>query len=154
MKRKPELRILSVDHHHGLVAARRLRLAAEAPAAHPEALAAFLAAWRNEIEPHFRVEEEELLPRYAAAAGEAAPLLRRTLREHAELRERVRALEPGDTPPSQWLEAATALERHIRFEERELFPAVENALPDETLTALAEALARYERTGCRITSAP
>lgn len=40
--------------------------------------------------------------------------------------------------------AAERLERHIRFEERELFPRIEAALPDHELGQLGAAFARAE----------
>ena len=41
-------------------------------------------------------------------------------------------------------ELGERLERHIRFEERELFPMIEVALPDDELTQLGDAFARAE----------
>jgi hypothetical protein len=54
MKRTPELRTLSEDHHYGLVHARRLRRAAEGDEGYtPEAAAkAFLDFWQNDISVH------------------------------------------------------------------------------------------------------
>jgi hypothetical protein len=56
MKRAPELRTLSEDHHHGLVHARRLRRAAEGDEPHPvEATARdFLDFWQKDTSIHFR----------------------------------------------------------------------------------------------------
>ncbi|MBI3910875.1 MAG: hemerythrin domain-containing protein [Armatimonadetes bacterium] len=138
MKRSAELRGLSEEHHHGLVAARRLRLAAEGKAPLAEAIAWFLDAWRGQIQPHFRAEEEVLLPEFARARAPDDPLIVRTLTEHVGLRRAVRDLTQAleDTPQSdlgerQRLlagEIGRALEAHIRFEERILFPAIESAL--------------------------
>jgi hypothetical protein len=38
------------------------------------------------------------------------------------------------------------MEAHVRLEERELFPAIEAALPDEKLTELARELADAEKS--------
>jgi hypothetical protein len=64
MKRHPALVPLSRDHHHALVIARRLRQATEQTA--DDAARAFLAHWHDEERHHFRLEEEVLLPAYAA----------------------------------------------------------------------------------------
>ena len=59
MKRTPELRTLSEDHHHGLVYARRLRRAAEGDEARPAEAAAkdFLDFWQKESAVHLRSHE-------------------------------------------------------------------------------------------------
>src|SRR5215211_8379422 len=89
MKRTPELRTLSEDHHHGLVHARRLRQAAEGDEAHPvEATArGFLDFWQNDTAIHFRKEEEVLLPVMARHGGDVsqAPLVK-MLEDHARIR--------------------------------------------------------------------
>src|SRR5262245_9011889 len=90
MKRSPELRDLSEDHHYGLVAARQLRRAAAGEAPLDEAVELFLSTWRTEIAPHFRSEEEILLPQYSAAVGAEDTGIVRTLTEHVRLRRSVR----------------------------------------------------------------
>ena len=80
MKRRPGLIALSHDHHHALVAARRLRQAAGDPAAS----AAFLRFFADESVRHFRDEEECLFP-LVADADEARPLLVRALLDHQRL---------------------------------------------------------------------
>ena len=98
MKRSPELRDLSEEHHYGLVAARTLRLAAEGKRPLPEATAAFREQWEREIEPHFRSEEDVLLPAFAGVPGSEA-LIARTLAEHTALRALTRNLPdaPAET---------------------------------------------------------
>jgi hypothetical protein len=122
VKRDPRLRELSVDHHHALVIARR------APARD--------AAWLREVfeaqlAPHFAVEEELLLPALARAGG--ADLVARTLEDHQALRALVAA---GDGAAF-----AERLVAHVRFEERELFPACEARLAAEILEEVARATA-------------
>jgi hypothetical protein len=57
MRRAPELRTLSEDHHHGLVHARRLRRAAHEGYA-PEATARdFLDFWQKDTSVHLRSHE-------------------------------------------------------------------------------------------------
>lgn len=144
MKRKPELRDLSEQHHHGLVAARRLRLAAQGEAPIEEAVSRFLDAWYSEIQPHFRAEEEVLLPEYARVVPADDPLIIRTLTEHVGLRRVVREMERALGEQQEILATAVgmALADHIRFEERVLFPAVEDTLEEAGLAELGRELAR------------
>jgi len=156
MKRSAELRDLSEDHHRGLIQARHLRLACAGRRAVDRTVAEFLAAWRDELGPHFRAEEEVLLPHFAGAAPVDDPLIVRTLVEHVALRRAARSLEGASGERRRALagELGRALEAHIRFEERELFPAVEAALAGPALAALAGELARVERRGATCAREP
>lgn len=67
------------------------------------------------------------------------------LTEHVDLRSRGQELEASAAPdPAALHELGERLERHIRFEERELFPMIEAAVPDDELTRLGAAFARAE----------
>ncbi|HEX4745564.1 MAG TPA: hemerythrin domain-containing protein [Gaiellaceae bacterium] len=130
MKRHPALIPLSHDHHHGLVQARQLRRAAERPAAERrDAAATFLRFFASETHRHFREEEERFFPLLVAAKEPATEFLTRGLLEHQRLRALAEALESelddGDASAKQMQEIANVLEEHIRFEERTLFPLIE-----------------------------
>jgi hypothetical protein len=130
MRRDPRLRDLSDDHHQALVLARRASTSSQVPETWAEVRRRFDA----ELAPHFAVEERVLLPALEAA-GEAA-LAARTRSEHAQLR----ALLDGDADAEARLRAFGALlTAHVRFEERELFPAAEARLPSAVLDAVAAA---------------
>ncbi len=64
MKRHVALHGLSEDHHHGLVLARRCASAAgdSSAAAATAALEELRRVFAHELEPHFRCEEELILP--------------------------------------------------------------------------------------------
>jgi quercetin dioxygenase-like cupin family protein len=126
MKRDPALVPLSHDHHHALVAARRLRAAADSPdaAAAAEAFARFFA---EESVRHFRDEEERVFP-LVAESVEAGPLVIRALVEHQRLHSLAGRVRDGD--PARMRALADLLEAHVRFEERELFPLLERLLGD------------------------
>jgi hypothetical protein len=83
MKRHPALIPLSHDHHHALVEARRLRLAADTPESAAVATA-FLRFFAGETVEHFREEEELLFPR-VVDFEEAGELLVQALLEHQRL---------------------------------------------------------------------
>jgi hemerythrin-like domain-containing protein len=120
MKRDPRLRGLSSEHHQALVLAREL-------GSGDALLAELQARFARELEPHFRIEEEVLLPALRAI-GEHE-LVARTEREHAALRQLV---DRGGLAAF-----AETLIEHVRFEERELFPCCEARLPGEVLAEVA-----------------
>jgi len=128
VKRHPDLRPLSEDHHTALVLARRTRRAAERGGDDAGALDAqwrdVVRAFAAELEPHFATEERWMLPRLEES-GETR-LVERTRADHARLRELVR--DAASAPVLA--EFAALLERHVRFEERELFVRFEALLTE------------------------
>lgn len=144
MKRSAELRDLSEQHHYGLVASRTLRLASAGEKPLTESVAGFLAEWEREIQPHFATEEDVLLPAFSGTGGEADELVARTLTEHAHMREAVARLATCPDQPDLAGEIAQALHDHIRFEERVLFPAIEQALQGPALDELGRRLREVE----------
>jgi hemerythrin-like domain-containing protein len=146
MKRSDFLHSLSRDHHQGLSAALRLKRATSASA--DEARQRFLDFWQAEGRGHFQVEEEVLLPAYARHGAVDDPAVVRVLTEHVELRRRALELEMDERADLDQLhELGQRLERHIRHEERVLFPKIEVAMPEDELSDLAEAIERAERRG-------
>lgn len=143
MKRHAALQPLSRDHHVALVAAQRLRRAGADDAG--GARDAFLAFWREHGAHHFRVEEDVLLPAYAAHADPDEPCVVQMLLDHARIRAQAQWLEREPGPPVAALHAlGTALERHVRLEEREVFPLIEAALPATAAEALVDAVLKAE----------
>lgn len=125
MKRDPRLRGLSSEHHQALVLARSLLSAAEG-GRHIENL---FTRFQGELEPHFLAEERWLLPGLEAAGAHA--LAARTREDHAFLGATVQAAQRGDR--EAMLAFATRLQEHVRFEERVLFPACEELLPEDLM---------------------
>jgi hypothetical protein len=135
MKRHPALVPLSRDHHHALVIARLLRRASIRTA--PEAARAFLAHWEAEETLHFRLEEELLLPAYAAHGEPDHPAIVRTLVDHMLIRRD--AAQLAATPPLELLhDLGVRLADHVRFEEHELFTLIETVIPEHELEALGD----------------
>lgn len=144
MKRSPELRDLSDDHHRALVLAVRAERAAagEDAAAVADCWAEIARTFPAELEPHFAIEERLLAPPLAAA-GEPA-LAARLAADHAALRGAAAAASPRDAAALAAFGARLAA--HVRFEERELFPVAERVLPAAALAAVADAC-RAGRSG-------
>ncbi|MBS1887391.1 MAG: hemerythrin domain-containing protein [Actinobacteria bacterium] len=143
MKRAKALKPLSREHLVALLAARKLRQADDPAAAGRE----FLSFWEEHGRHHFRVEEEVLLPGWAAAAELDRPGVARMLEEHLAIRrEAVRARE-GELTLPELHALGDLLHDHVRFEERELFVAAEAALGPTALARLAVAIEAAEAAG-------
>ena len=137
MRRSRQLKPLSSEHHQALLVAFQLKkgLAGHAESAGaPKDLPGLLALARRFEEqvfrPHVRAEED-VLGQYLAAAD-----MRRLEAEHAELVQllesaRVRPAAPSCAP--RCTAFADLLERHVRWEERELFPYAEDHVDEATL---------------------
>jgi hypothetical protein len=139
VKRHAALVPLSHDHHHALVAARRLRRGADGDDPR-DAATTFLAFFASTSVPHFREEEEALFP-LVAERPEAQELLTETLLEHVRLHALARRLrddlEDGGDPRATMRALGALLDAHVRREERELFPLVERLVGDDGLGGLA-----------------
>jgi len=143
MRRDPALRRLSSDHHTGLVTARRAReLAAGDASGRAAGWADLQERFANELEPHFRLEEQGLLPALQMA-GESV-LVERTLADHRRLRALIASQDARTL-----VDFAQALTEHIRFEEAELFETAQTVLPRETLAALEAFHGRGPAPVCR-----
>jgi hemerythrin-like domain-containing protein len=115
MKRHPRLQGLSREHHHVLVLARRAMRGYLSPT---DARRAFY----DELALHFAVEEEQLLPALRASGAAGIELAERMQREHDAIRAAIAAEDVATF--------GRLLHEHVRFEERELFPAFEAQLGD------------------------
>lgn len=142
MRRSEALKLLSHDHHQGLYVALQLKRAEADTAA--DARRAFLDFHAREA-AHFRAEEEFLLPAFARHCEPDDPAIVRVLVEHVDLRRRGQDLATVPDPDlTQLHELGKRLESHIRHEERELFPRIEDALSPGELEELGAALKAAE----------
>ncbi|CAG4883368.1 protein of unknown function [Georgfuchsia toluolica] len=134
MKRCSSLAWLSRQHHVTLVLAKHAqRTGTDSTEATRQLMAHAVEIFERELEPHFHVEEETLLPSLTAA-GET-DRVRRTPDEHKELRCLTSRLRAGDAASLRRF--GDILEAHARFEERELFAVAESVLaPAATATLL------------------
>lgn len=131
MKRDSRLHGLSSDHHQALVIARGIVERTEPWTADDGVT--LHGRFERELEPHFRIEEELLLPALRTAG--AAEVAARTLEDHSFLRAMVNAARTGDGQSARRF--GERLREHVRFEEREMFPACETLLPGSVLDEVA-----------------
>jgi len=143
VKRNAALASLSRDHHQVLVVAQRLSRASNQTAA--EARQAFARYWVAHGRRHFRLEEEVLLPAYAAYGDPHHPVVLRVLGEHVAIRQNADVLAGGAELPLDAIhEVGARLAGHVQLEERELFPMIERAMPPGELLAVARKLERLD----------
>lgn len=127
MKRSITLQPLSREHHTALTLAKACVRAAQSG---DEGLVnkvsrRVMRAFADELEPHFQIEEQTFLPLLHSAENQ--PLVQQTLAEHQQLRALLDSLRQNDAAALGAF--GELLSAHVRFEERELFPALENLLP-------------------------
>ena len=146
MKRAPALQELSPDHLKALLIAKRLREADDLVAA-GEAFARFWSTERH----HFRLEEEILLPHWAAHAEIDHAAVVRVLEDHLALRRDALRLAEHRLSLSELRDLGARLHDHVRFEERQLFVMIEQALDAAGLEQLAGALDAEKRERRRTT---
>lgn len=131
MPRHPVLVRLSHDHHHALALALRCRkqslgqLKPMGLAGLKERAEEFQSFFQQSLDRHFKAEEEVLFPSMRADIAESAALIDELLADHSRLRAFVPRLTDEAGLAKVLFDAGDLLERHIRREERELFPIFE-----------------------------
>lgn len=139
-KRAEALQPLSRDHLRALLTAKALSEAGDVD----EARARFLEFWRQDGAHHFRIEEEVLLPHWALHVDVDREAVRRMLEEHLEIRSHALRLAAGDGSLQELHRLGRLLHDHVRFEERQLFPAIEDSLDADQLASLVPAVLEAE----------
>ncbi len=147
-KRHPSLVPLSREHHHGLLLAFRLKHGlpkTRQPHDSPQEQAVdTVRFFRESLIPHFAAEADILFPAIRAIQPQASTLLDQLIQEHATMRELVNDIDQQlpDGPQLTELLASfgALLERHIRSEERELFPMYEAHVSEAEATRIEHAI--------------
>ena len=135
--RHPSLIPLSHDHHHGLALALRCRkqalgqikpMGAEGLRARAKELREF---YQSNLVAHFKAEEEVLFPVMREQVTSSRDMLDQLVRDHEQIRCAMPELEAGTGLAKLIFDLGDLLERHIRKEERELFPLFETQVNAE-----------------------
>lgn len=139
LKRHDALVPLSREHHQGLLLCWKIKQGFT-KSIDPTRIKQY-ADWffREHLVPHFAEEENVLFPilgnENATSTGLSAGLVERAVKEHRELE----SLFADNSNVEHTLRSISEkLDKHIRFEERELFEVIQRAATDEQLQALAK----------------
>ncbi|MBS1574963.1 MAG: hemerythrin domain-containing protein [Bacteroidetes bacterium] len=139
MKRHESLVPLSKEHHHTLILARLLRKDAPAyrgmPSGSKEKMEYALADYRSHILPHFR-KEEQMFKIIKSINKEVNDLVNELEREHRELKSDFEKLNAGLPDTDLMDKIGIALDNHIRKEERNLFPLIQENCSEEMVDAI------------------
>lgn len=120
IKRIEALKPLSRDHHHALLLCWKIKTGFTKNVAAERIKKYCDWIYSQEITPHFKEEEEFIYP----VLGNDNTMVIRALKEHRELRN---LFESKVNLKVNLVTIAGKLQEHIRFEERELFNAVQDA---------------------------
>jgi hemerythrin-like domain-containing protein len=135
IKRSKELAPLSREHHDGLLFAWKIKQGIDNGTPAVTMCSYTLWYWTNHIKPHFK-DEEKVLAKYIPSGN---PLLQQMITEHAQIRDLIISLDKK--PDKNSLQSlADIVNKHIRFEERVLFPYAEETLSSEQLNSIFKEL--------------
>lgn len=130
LKRHPSLRHLSLDHHHGLLLCWKIRQGFKLEV-EPDRIKTYCEwFWKNHLQAHFEEEEKLIFP----VLPEDDPMIKQALSEHKRLRKLFSTWENTEKNLGQIEEE---LEKHIRFEERVLFPVIQEKATSAQLEVIA-----------------
>ena len=119
LKRHKALQPLSRDHHHGLLLCWKIKTGFNKNISSDRIWKYANWFYETHLIPHFKIEEKHIFP----ILGNTNKLVSEAIEQHRELQ--ILFTESGkDTNTLSAIKAL--LEKHIRFEERTLFPEIQN----------------------------
>ena len=133
MKRNEHIVPLSRDHHFGLLCGWKITegLKRKVPYGRIKNYIQFF--WQHHLKEHFEQEEAILFP------GGTDELVQKALKEHEAIRQLTDKIGHSDDV-TLLAEYAELLKDHIRYEERVLFPYLEEHLSQEELLQIGKRL--------------
>lgn len=147
MKRDVQLQPLSHQHHNGLMAVLLLKKGVEKQAA-AEVMDDFIVkVWNAELRNHF-IKEEVYLHPHVLQIPSLMEKYGQMKTEHHQIRQLVHAIRNGDSSVESIISFYTLLEKHIRFEERDLFPFIEEQIQPQQLRELGKNIEHLESKAC------
>ena len=147
MKRHPSLAHLSRDHHGALLLARLLQNDAPPYKGLPTDLlgkAAYAIKFYNdELIKHFE-SEEIALKLVTGIDNQLDKLIAEIFWEHQQLHLSFKSIDQHTNLPEDLDALGKALELHVRKEERQLFPMIENTCSDVLMAAIQLSLSPHD----------
>ncbi len=147
MKRDKTLYPLSHQHHNGLMAVLLLKKGISKQADLKVMSDFILTAWKAELEEHFIAEEKVLAPSLLHLP-QVQDLYNRMLNEHEQIRTIITDLQQGKESTELIESFHISLDKHIRFEERLLFPYIEENTRKDFLNKAGEKLSNLPNGNC------
>ena len=131
LKRHKALQPFSREHHHGLLLSWKIR-SGFSKNIELERIKSY-ADWffEHQLIPHFDLEEEHIFP----LMDPDHELIKRALADHRRLK---RLFNDTKDVEKSLHKIEEELEKHIRFEERILFPEIQKNATDEQLTLIED----------------
>lgn len=143
LKRHPALMPLSRDHHQGLLFCWKIRQGFANNISVERVVDYARWFYENHLENHFRLEETYVFP----LIDETHPLRRKAMSQHRRLRLLFKKLSQGNKPRQIVLGLIEeALEKHIRMEERALFPEIQQSAGNEQLIKMESIIDKAHQT--------
>jgi iron-sulfur cluster repair protein YtfE (RIC family) len=137
LHRHPSLQPLSRHHHHALVMAQKLLHSNDDDA--QSVTTALQNFWQSHGDQHFYEEESLLLPTFAKYADVQREEVIQMLLDHVKIRAQIQIILSDHKPNLSALHAlGDSLQRHVRFEERVVFPLIQETVPEEELQRLPD----------------
>src|SRR5215203_3664118 len=140
IKRNQHIIPLSKDHHFVLLFCWKIRQGLKMQIESQRIKNYVRYFFKEHMEPHFQHEEQLL---FTPVNDEK---VKKALNDHQDIRNLIsQVLQSSNEAGSGLLSTvANTVEAHVRYEERELFPHLENVLTDVQLQLVAEKLRKEE----------
>lgn len=129
MKRHEALVQLSRDHHFGLLLCWKLKEGLKKDVSVERMSKYIHLFYHQNLKPHFAEEEETIF----LILGNSHPLIKEAISQHREFE---KMITDGFETPEQIKIFRDLLELHIRTEERQIFPVIEEKATEEQLQNL------------------
>ncbi len=136
IKRSDNIMKLSREHHFSLLFCWKIREGIKKKTAPWRMIQYVRYFWGAHLQPHFK-EEETIL--FAPLQDE---MVWKAIEEHEAIQQGVDALNqlPEENTADALAKFADQLDKHVRYEERELFPHLERTLTEAQLEAIGRQL--------------
>jgi hemerythrin-like domain-containing protein len=137
LRRNENIIPLSKDHHTTLLFCWKIKQGIKL-GAEPGTIKNYLAYfWKDHMEPHFR-EEEEIL--FSPLVDE---MVQKAIAEHHQIKDQVKKIMSldGDAVIPELSLLSDIVDDHVRYEERQLFPHLEQTLGEDDLNIIGRQLA-------------
>lgn len=144
MKRNDNLKTLSWEHHNGLVISFRIKQGLTKNIKLIDIVEYIIFSWETQLEHHFW-QEEQIFPELLFVSD----LIVKMKNQHEQLRKLIGNIKINYSVEDVQ-QFAEILNNHIRFEEKKLFPAVEQNIDREKLEQIGDFLRLHHKNTCEI----